>query len=112
MPTEKPRFTITISDELSKQVDDYKFRHRIKNQTQAIISLIEKGFDALQGDLPQKEKTPAPEGAEDRISLEESTALLVELGYIRPGEQLSHADLDFLAHVIGLLDTWFDGKRP
>lgn len=52
---------------------------------------------------------PAPaEASTGEISLEESNALLVALGYIEPGEQISDDDLAFLGHVIGLLDAWFD----
>lgn len=49
MPTSNPRITFTLSDELLKMVDDYRYTNRIKNQTQAIIALINKGFEALAG---------------------------------------------------------------
>lgn len=44
---------------------------------------------------------------EEGISLEESNRLLVALGYIKEGEQLSSDDLTFLTHIVGLLDAWF-----
>lgn len=54
-------------------------------------------------------KSPVPaEASTEEISLEESNNLLVALGYIKPGEQISDEDLAFLGHVIGLLDAWFD----
>lgn len=46
----------------------------------------------------------------DRISMEESNRLLVALGLIEEGQDLSDDDLSFLTHIIGLLDSWF-GKR-
>ena len=45
------------------------------------------------------------------ISLEESNKLLVALGYITEGEDLSDADLAFLTHIIALLDAWFDQRH-
>lgn len=42
-----------------------------------------------------------------RISLEESDRILVALGLIKEGQQLSDEDLAFLTHVVGLLDAWF-----
>ena len=36
MATEKPRFTITMDENLLDQIDDYKFTNRIKNQSKAI----------------------------------------------------------------------------
>ena len=56
------------------------------------------------------EKAPENRELATNISIEESTQLLVELGYIREGEVLSDADLNFLVHIMGLLDTWFSKK--
>lgn len=60
------------------------------------------------------EKAPSTTEAalgEKTISLEESNKLLVALGYIKEGEQLSDADLDFLSNIIGLLDAWFSERH-
>ena len=58
----------------------------------------------------QNKKAPENRELATNISIEESTQLLVELGYIREGEVLSDADLNFLVHIMGLLDTWFSKK--
>lgn len=42
------------------------------------------------------------------ITLEESNHLLVALGLIEEGQQLSDDDLAFLTHIVGLLEAWFD----
>ncbi len=66
----------------------------------------------LLGIEQEQEESPAPaEAGTGEISLEQSNNLLVALGYIKPGEQISDADLGFLEHVIGLLDAWFDKGR-
>ena len=62
MPTEKPRITITMSNEQLERIDEYRYSGRLKNQTQAILSLIEKGYDALTSDTsaaPTSKKTPS-----------------------------------------------------
>ena len=48
MPTIKPRVTITMDAGQLNKVEQYRFKHRCKNQTQAILSLIEAGFSALE----------------------------------------------------------------
>lgn len=60
MPTEKPRVTITMSREQLRQIDEYRLRGGLKNQTQAILSLIGQGFAALEGTQPA---APLPEEA-------------------------------------------------
>ena len=58
-----------------------------------------------------KEKAPASAEAETReISLEETDKLLIALGLIKEGEQLSDDDLAFLEGIITLLNAWFKRK--
>lgn len=58
-----------------------------------------------------KKKSPAPAEAEtEEVSLEETDKLLVALGLIKEGEQLSDDDLAFLEGIITLLNTWFKRK--
>ncbi len=64
------------------------------------------------GDVKKKSSGTTEAAPEDEtISLEESNKLLVALGYISEGEDLSDADLAFLTHIIGLLDAWFDQRH-
>ena len=56
----------------------------------------------------ETKKSPAPAEAEtEEVSLEETDRLLVALGLIKEGEQLSDDDLAFVGYIVGLLDTWF-----
>lgn len=57
---------------------------------------------------PDEKKSPAPAEAETREIAKWLTDLLVERGYIRPGEDISDRDADFLIHWIGILDAWFE----
>ena len=58
------------------------------------------------------EKAPAvTQELSANISMVESNRLLVALGFIKDGEQLSDDDLAFLANIIGLLDNWFSRKN-
>lgn len=48
MATEKPRYTITIDEELLKKIDDFRFENRFPNRTQATLELIRLGMEALE----------------------------------------------------------------
>lgn len=69
-------------------------------------------LDDLQNDdSEQKEKSPAPaEAKTEEISLAETDKLLVALGLIKEGEELSDDDLAFLDGIITLLNAWFKRK--
>lgn len=56
MPTEKPRVTFTISKERLSELEAYQHDNKIKNQTQAILSLIEKGLSDFE---PTIKKSPS-----------------------------------------------------
>lgn len=51
MPTNNPRFTFTISQELLDRVDEFRFKNRFRSQTKAITALIELGLDSI-GEKP------------------------------------------------------------
>lgn len=48
MPTEKPRVTFTIKQETLNKVDEFRYATKAKNQSQAILSLIEKGLEKTE----------------------------------------------------------------
>ena len=48
MPTEKPRLTIPVTDEERKRIEDYWHEHKMKNQTQAILSLVKIGLNEIE----------------------------------------------------------------
>ena len=51
MPTDKPRFTITMDEELYRKIEDFKFQYRYKNQTQAVLALIDLGIESIQAKM-------------------------------------------------------------
>ena len=71
MPTEKPRVTFTISQERLSEVEAYRFDNKFKNQTQAILSLIEKGLSDFNKENPPSttEAAPGEEVREEIIRL-------------------------------------------
>lgn len=81
MPTEKPRVTFAISEEKLAELEEYKFKNKIKNQTQAILALLEKGlsdFESKEGKAsPYSEE--AQELAKDYDGLDDHGKRMVRL---------------------------------
>lgn len=76
-----------------------------------LAKVLHISADTLLDTGIEKEKAPASAEAETReISLEETDKLLVALGLIKEGEQLSDDDLAFLEGIITLLNAWFKRK--
>lgn len=64
MPTEKPRVTFTISREKLSELESYQHENKIKNQTQAILSLIDKGISDYLSEIKN-----APPYSEEALKL-------------------------------------------
>nr|DAM61302.1 MAG TPA: helix-turn-helix domain protein [Caudoviricetes sp.] len=73
-----------------------------------LAKVLHVSADALLDISIEKETSPAPAKAEAEEVEKWLTDLLVERGYIRPGEDISDRDAEFLIHWIGLLDAWFE----
>ena len=57
MPTEKPRFTITVSDEMLKAIDDFRYENRYPTRTQAVNELFRIGIETLKKQESETEVT-------------------------------------------------------
>ena len=66
MPTNNPRFTFTISQELLDRVDEFRFKNRFRSQTKAITALIELGLDSI-GEKPITPSEPPLNASDARL---------------------------------------------
>ena len=64
MPTNKPRFTIVIDDELYQKVNDYRYTYRLRSQSEAICKLVEIGIKAILMEEAEKQKAADSADAE------------------------------------------------
>jgi len=65
MPTEKPRYTVIVDEELLKEIDDFRFENRYPSRSAATLELIRLGMEALKKEQKkaQKKKPAATEEA-------------------------------------------------
>ena len=48
MPTEKPRYTVIVDEDLLKRIDDFRFENRYPSRSSATIELIRLGMEQLK----------------------------------------------------------------
>lgn len=48
MPTEKPRYTVTVDEALLKRIDDFRFENRYPSRNAATLELIRLGIEQLE----------------------------------------------------------------
>ena len=70
MPTNNPRFTVTIPSDMYEEIEQYRFNQKFKSQNSALIALVEEGLRALEAEgLQNEEKAHAQN--EQELSMQE-----------------------------------------
>lgn len=59
MPTEKPRYTVIVDEELLKEIDDFRFENRYPSRSAATLELIRLGMEALKKEQKKKREKEA-----------------------------------------------------
>ncbi|MCD7821304.1 MAG: ribbon-helix-helix domain-containing protein [Clostridiales bacterium] len=57
MATEKPRYCITVDEDMLKDIDDFRFANRYNSRSQATVELIRLGLQKLREIEWDKEHT-------------------------------------------------------
>lgn len=55
MGTTKPRFTMTVDEDLLKEIEEYRYSHHIPTRTEAIMELMKIGVQALKEQVKEQE---------------------------------------------------------
>lgn len=119
MATEKPRFTITMDESLLSEVDDFKYQHRIKNQSKAIVELVKRGMAALASQDAEaataikkasEAELPTPE-AKENPHIKMFADILSKAGLIDENGDLSDDDLEFLQAMLLALKAHFKQSK-
>lgn len=48
MPTQKPRYCITVDENMLKEIDDFRFENRYNSRSLATVELIRLGLEVLK----------------------------------------------------------------
>ena len=58
MPTEKPRYTVIVDEEMLKKIDDFRFENRFPSRSAATIALIRLGIEQLEKEASDTSPKP------------------------------------------------------
>ena len=103
MSTEKPRFTVTVSDEMKKSIEDFFHSRKFKNQSQAVNQLIERGLDSLIDDMDKSHDVGVPHCTHD-VSQSETSIIKKYRALDEHGKELVELVLDKEFERVNALD--------
>jgi metal-responsive CopG/Arc/MetJ family transcriptional regulator len=57
MPSEKPKILFVVDDDLFKEIDDFRFEHRINSRSEAVRRLVIEGLKNVKAKPTKKSKS-------------------------------------------------------
>ena len=57
MATNKPRYTVSVDNELFQRIEDFRFERRFQTRSEATVELIRLGLDSLERDNEKKQES-------------------------------------------------------
>lgn len=64
MATDKPRYTVSVDNELFQQIEDFRFEHRFQTRSEATVELIRLGLEQLKKEQEEQKNKPSSEETE------------------------------------------------
>ena len=57
MATNKPRYTVSVDDEMFKAIENFRFENRFQTRSEATVELIRLGLEQLKKEQEEQKKT-------------------------------------------------------
>lgn len=56
MPTDKPRITVVVDDEMLQQIEDFRFENRYPSRSATMVELIRLGIEQILREQAEKDE--------------------------------------------------------
>ena len=57
MATDRPRYTVSVDNELFQQIEDFRFEHRFQTRSEATVELIRLGLESLKKEQERRQES-------------------------------------------------------
>lgn len=57
MATNKPRYTVSVDDEMFKAIENFRFENRFQTRSEATVELIRLGLEQLKKEQEEQKKS-------------------------------------------------------
>lgn len=114
MATDKPRFSVTFSDDSFAKIQKYQRENNISTQSKAVARLVELAISEIESKDKTKKSPSTAEAVpgEDALKLlEDLNNYLVNMGYIGEDDDLTDQQLDVLLGICTILRATFEQKE-
>lgn len=110
MATDKPRFSVTFTDDSFAKIQQYQKENNISTQSKAVARLVELAIGEIEAENAAKKSPSAAEAApgEDVSNMfDKLNDLLVSEGLIKDGDDLTDRQAEILLAVCKIINAAF-----
>lgn len=110
MATDKPRFSVTFTDDSFRKIQKYKEENNISTQSKAVARLVELAIGEIESERSTKKPPSTAEAAPGEKDLELFDKLLdglISTGRIVEGKDISTSQAEVLSAICRILDATF-----
>ncbi len=110
MATDKPRFSVTFTNDSFNKIQKYKQDNNISTQSKAVARLVELALSEIESKSSAKESPSAAKATpgENKIDANRLYDMLEAYGFVKDGQDLSDEDLRVLLSVGEIIRAWFE----
>lgn len=58
MATDRPRYTVSVDEEMFRQIEDFRYKNRFPTRSEATVALIRLGLEALRKQEEEQKTAP------------------------------------------------------
>ncbi|MPN22544.1 hypothetical protein SDC9_169927 [bioreactor metagenome] len=66
MTTKRPRYTVSVDNEIFQKIEDFRFEHRFQTRSEATVALIRMGIEALKEQEKAQKNKPTQKTDTDK----------------------------------------------
>lgn len=56
MATDKPRYTVSVTNEMFDEIEDFRFKNRFQTRSEATVELIRLGLEVIKKEQQESQK--------------------------------------------------------
>lgn len=110
MATDKPRFSVTFTNDSFSKIQKYQKENNISTQSKAVARLVELAINEIESESSSKKIPSTTEAAPGEKDLELFDKLLdglISTGRVIEGKDISASQAEVLSAICRILDATF-----
>ena len=111
MATDKPRFSVTFTDDSFNKIQKFQKQNNISTQSKAVARLVELAISEIESEKDKQNSPSTTEAAPGEKVLElfnYINDILISMGFIGEGDDITDQQAEIILGICRILHATFD----